>query len=106
MTDAEALRRAYDLLQHFGLDDWQVKVIPILMRAGIEQSGVCRPEEKTIFLVDYALREDANALWLIRHEVAHAVTSHETEQHGTKWQALVQALRCWNGEDGAYERNP
>jgi hypothetical protein len=70
---------------------------------GEEKGGVCRSDSKKIFLVDWCMENDANALRIIRHEVAHAITADEQEHHGPRFNAIVWSLRRWNGLDSIFE---
>lgn len=103
MTNAEVLRRSTELLLHFGITNWRIRIVPALMGPS-DASGFCCYSERTIYLVEKWMADDATALRLVRHEVSHVLTEHETVDHGPAWKAMVWSLRCWNGSDGVYER--
>jgi hypothetical protein len=98
-NDAVFLTTAY--LRAFDLSGWKVKVIERFTAKTLSHFiGYCEEPDRTIWLTHRGIEDDAKALELIMHEVAHALQPaeqfyDEAAAHGPDFdKALERVVRC------------
>lgn len=96
-TKATLTKRTRDLMDHHGLQDWDIRI-----GSARNMAGMCNYSRKQItmslFLANARSRE--NTVDTILHEIAHALTPKDGG-HGKEWKAMASAIgadpsRCFD----------
>lgn len=99
-TKATLTKRTRDLMDHHGLQDWDIRI-----GSARNMAGMCNYSRKQItmslFLANARSRE--NTVDTILHEIAHALTPKDGG-HGKEWKAMASAIgadpsRCFDSQE-------
>ena len=91
MTIREMIQTTLSLLADVGVGDYAVEVLDKVTKGSEERLAACDISNKRI-LLSAKLSDDDRFMKIARHEVAHALSAHEEEEHGPDFHLALEIV--------------